>query len=40
MEKEQIISDNTSSIIIYTSEDRSTQLEVKLQKETVWLNRY
>ncbi|MBQ8674262.1 MAG: virulence protein RhuM/Fic/DOC family protein [Bacteroides sp.] len=37
MGKEEIISDNTSSIIIYTSEDGNTQLEVKLQEETVWL---
>lgn len=39
MEKKEIISGNTSSIIIYTSEDGNTQLEVKLQEETVWLNR-
>ena len=39
MEKELNTFDNTSSIIIYTNEDGNTQLEVKLQGETVWLNR-
>ena len=28
---------NNSSIIIYQSEDGETQLEVKLQEDTVWL---
>ena len=33
----EIISGNNSSIILYQSEDEQTQLEVKLQEETVWL---
>lgn len=39
MEKNLNIFNNASSIIIYTNEDGNTQLEVKLQEETVWLNR-
>ena len=31
------VSGNNSSIILYQSEDGQTQLEVKLQEETVWL---
>ena len=37
MTQEQILTNNTSSIILYTSEDGVTQLEVKLLEETVWL---
>ena len=33
----EIVSNNNSSIILYQSEDGQTQLEVKLQEETVWL---
>ena len=33
----EIVSGNNSSIILYQSEDGQTQLEVKLQEETVWL---
>ena len=28
-----------NKIVIYQSEDRKTQLDVKLEGETVWLNR-
>ena len=31
--------DNGASIVLYTTDDGNTQLEVKLEKETVWLNR-
>lgn len=37
MEKKEVISNNGSSIVIYTSDDGNTQLEVKLEEETVWL---
>lgn len=30
---------NNSSVILYTTEDGKTQLDVKLENETVWLNR-
>ena len=33
----EIVSGNNSSIILYQGEDGQTQLEVKLQEETVWL---
>ena len=33
----EIVYGNNSSIILYQSEDGQTQLEVKLQEETVWL---
>ena len=29
---------NTSSIVLYTAEDNSIQLDVKLENETVWLS--
>lgn len=35
----KIIANNGSSIVLYTTDDGSTQLEVKLEKDTVWLNR-
>lgn len=35
--EQQVSPESTSSIILYTSEDGQTQLEVKLQEETVWL---
>ena len=30
---------NGSSIVLYTTDDGNTQLEEKLEKDTVWLNR-
>ena len=33
----QIIAHNGSSIVLYTTDDGSTQLEVKLERDTVWL---
>lgn len=37
MTENRIIANNGSSIVLYTSDDGSTQLEVKLEKDTVWL---
>ena len=37
MEENRITTDNGSSIVLYTTDDGNTQLEVKLEKETVWL---
>ena len=34
-----IVANNGSSIVLYTTDDGNTQLEVKLEKDTVWLNR-
>ena len=39
MNENRIIANNGSSIVIYTADDGNTQLEVKLEKDTVWLNR-
>ena len=39
MGENKIITNNGSSIVLYTTDDGSTQLEVKLEQETVWLNR-
>lgn len=39
MERKELVSKDGSSIIIYTSIDGSTQLEVTLKNDTVWLNR-
>ena len=39
MKENRIVADNGSSIVLYTTEDSNTQLEVKLEKDTVWLNR-
>ena len=39
MTENKIVANNGSSIVIYTTDDGNTQLEVKLEKETVWLNR-
>ena len=39
MRKNRIVANNGSSIVIYTTEDGNTQLEVKLEQDTVWLNR-
>lgn len=37
MEENKVIANNGSSIVLYTADDGSTQLEVKLEKDTVWL---
>ena len=39
MKENRIIANNGSSIVLFTTEDGNTQLEVKLDKDTVWLNR-
>ena len=39
MIENRIIANNGSSIVLYTTEDGNTQLEVKLEKDTVWLSR-
>lgn len=39
MKENRIIANNGSSIVLFTTEDGNTQLEVKLEKGTVWLNR-
>lgn len=39
MTENRIIANNGSSIVLYTADDGNTQLEVKLEKDTVWLNR-
>ena len=39
MKKSGIATNNGSSIVLYMSDDGNTQLEVKLEKDTVWLNR-
>lgn len=37
MRENQIVANNGSSIVLYTTEDGNTQLEVKLEQDTVWL---
>lgn len=37
MAENRIIANNGSSIVLYTTDDGSTRLEVKLEKDTVWL---
>lgn len=37
MAENKIIANNGSSIVLYTTDDGKTQLEVKLEKDTVWL---
>ena len=37
VKEKQIIAHNGSSIVLYTTDDGSTQLEVKLERDTVWL---
>ncbi|MGM9841827.1 MAG: virulence RhuM family protein, partial [Candidatus Limisoma sp.] len=37
MTENTIIANNGSSIVLYTTDDGNTQLEVKLDKDTVWL---
>ena len=39
MNENRIIANNGSSIVLYTTDDGNTQLEVKLEKDSVWLNR-
>ena len=39
MKENRIVANNGSSIVLYTMEDGNTQLEVKLEKDSVWLNR-
>ena len=39
MKENRIIANNGSSIVLFTTEDGNIQLEVKLEKDTVWLNR-
>ena len=39
MKENRIIANNGSSIVLFTTEDGNTKLEVKLEKDTVWLNR-
>ena len=37
MNENRIIANNGSSIVLYTTDDGNTQLEVKLEKDTLWL---
>lgn len=37
MAESRIIANNGSSIVLYTTDDGNTRLEVKLEKDTVWL---
>ena len=37
MAENRIIAKNGSSIVLYTTDDGNTRLEVKLEKDTVWL---
>ena len=37
MTENRIVVNNSSSIVLYTTDDGNTQLEVKLDKDTVWL---
>lgn len=37
MVENRITTDNGASIVLYTTDDGNTQLEVKLENETVWL---
>ena len=39
MRENKIVANNGSSIVLYTTEDGNTRLEVKLEQDTVWLNR-
>ena len=39
MERNEIITENGSSIVMYTGDDGQLQLQVKLEQETVWLTR-
>lgn len=35
MKENRIVANNGSSIVLYTTEDGNTQLEVKLEKDTI-----
>lgn len=35
----KIVANDGSSIVLYKTDDGNTQLEVKLEKDSVWLNR-
>ena len=37
MTDNKIIANNGSSIVLYTTDDGNSRLEVKMEKETVWL---
>ena len=37
MRENKIVANNGSSIVLYTTEDGNTQLEVKLEHDTIWL---
>ena len=37
MKENRIVANNGSSMVLYTTEDGNTRLEVKLEKDTVWL---
>ena len=39
MDKNEIITNDGSSIVLYTSEDGQTELQVKMERESVWLTR-
>ena len=38
MDRNEIITNDGSSIVLYTSEDGQTELQVKMEQETVWLS--
>ena len=37
MKENRIFANNGSSIVLYTTDDGNTQLEVKLEEDSVWL---
>ena len=37
MTENRIVANNGASIVLYMTDDGNTQLEVKLEKDTVWL---
>lgn len=39
MMENKIVANDGSSIVLYKTDDGNTQLEVKLEKDSVWLNR-
>lgn len=39
MADNKIVANNGSSIVLYSTDDGNIQLEVKLEKDSVWLNR-
>ena len=39
MAENKIVANNGSSIVLYSTDDGNIQLEVKLEKGSVWLNR-